>query len=475
VKHVTVYVSENGGNFTIWKRQTTDTEGVFLGQEGKTYEFLVLATDEAGNTEKPNGITVPDDGSSPDLGTLPTVEQTSEPPIQPAPDPNPDAVPNNLFIIASQNIPNTLSLIQRSEFEQVLRPFTAQAFATGIPVSHAQIGPMAIVIQEDGSVIASGGVNRGSLFSIPQTGGTANLLAELAHPLFDLAIAPDGQLWAATGGGPLLKLDRTTGAIIKQYGDGITQSLAINAQTGQIYVSSSNGIEIFDPITETFTHFSDRRVGNLAFAPDGTLWAARWPERGEIVRFDETGQAQLMLLFDKPIDSLAFGQQNTRLAGLLFVSSNNGELLMVDLATRQFLTVASGGSRGDIVETTTDGRVLLSQSQQIDVLNPLAAPQVTFTNPAPDAIVALPNSTLTVTFNSDMLVGSGTEAFSVLNKANFVLDGESQEPLTPQTVRYDATTRTAYLSFAALEADHYELQVSNQLQSNAGIAIEQVY
>ncbi|PSF25482.1 hypothetical protein C7H19_25245, partial [Aphanothece hegewaldii CCALA 016] len=25
VKHVTVYVSENGGNFTIWKRQTTDT------------------------------------------------------------------------------------------------------------------------------------------------------------------------------------------------------------------------------------------------------------------------------------------------------------------------------------------------------------------------------------------------------------------------------------------------------------------
>lgn len=475
VKHVTVYVSENGGNFTIWKRQTTDTEGVFLGKSGSTYEFLALATDAAGNTEKPNGITVPDDGSSPDLGSLPTLEQTSEPPIQLASPPNPNAVPNHLFIIASQHIPNTLSPIQPSEFEQVLRPFTAQAFATGIPTSHAQIGPMAIVILEDGSVVTSGGHNRGSLFSIPQTGGTATLLAEIAHPVFDLALAPNGQLWAVTGGGSLLQLDRTTGAIVKQYGDGITQALAINAQTGQIYVSSGNGIEIFDPETETFSHFSDRRVGNLAFAPDGTLWGVRWPERGEIVRFDETGKAQLMLDFDLPVDSLAFGQQNTRLAGLLFVSSNNGELLMVDLATRQFVTIASGGSRGDIVKTTADGRILLSQSQQIDVLNPLSAPQVTSTNPAPDALVALPNSTIAVTFNSDMLVGSGTEAFSVLNKANFVLDGENQEPLTPQTVRYDATTRTAYLSFAALEADHYELQVSSQLRSNAGMAMEQAY
>jgi hypothetical protein len=36
VKHVTVYVAENGGDFTIWKRQTTETEGVYLGQAGST-------------------------------------------------------------------------------------------------------------------------------------------------------------------------------------------------------------------------------------------------------------------------------------------------------------------------------------------------------------------------------------------------------------------------------------------------------
>ena len=53
-----------------------------------------------------------------------------------------------------------------------------------------------------------------------------------------------------------------------------------------IYVSSGNGIEIFNPATDTFTHFSDIRVGSLAFAPDGTLWAATWPQNQmQVIRF----------------------------------------------------------------------------------------------------------------------------------------------------------------------------------------------
>nr|WP_013334799.1 CARDB domain-containing protein [Gloeothece verrucosa]ADN18050.1 YD repeat protein [Gloeothece verrucosa PCC 7822] len=478
VKHITVYVSDNGGNFTVWKRFSTETEGVFEGLAGHHYEFLAIATDNAGNTEKPSGITVPDDGYKVNLGTLPTVGQTTEPVIKPASPPTATISTNPLFIEATKAIPNAQTTTKPSEFGQILRPFTASAFVTGIPSSGANIGPMAIVTLEDGSVIASGGSNRGSLFHIPPTGATngeKQLLSQLSTPIFDLALDENGSLWATTGGGALLRLNPTTGKIVSSYGDGLTQSLAINSTTGLIYVTSGRGIEVFDPIKETFTHLSDLRVGNLAFAPDGSLWAARWPDRGEIVRFDANGKPELMLKFDLPVDSLAFGKKGTALEGLLFVSSNSGELLMVDLATRQSIKVAQGGSRGDNIETTKDGRLLISQSNQIDVFSPLLSPRISFTNPVSNDLVALPKGVLTVTFDSDMYVGEGTEMFSVLNRSNFSLIDDANHSINPHSVRYDAATRTAFLSYNALNPDQYTLKVDNNLKSAAGVAMKDDY
>ena len=66
---------------------------------------------------------------------------------------------------------------------------------------------------------------------------------------------------------------------------------------------------------------------------------------------------------------LSFGQEETKLDNLLFISSNSGELIMVDLATRDTIIVADGGSRGDMVQTTSDGRLLVSQSNQVDVFS----------------------------------------------------------------------------------------------------------
>ncbi len=47
----TIYVSENGGAFTIWRDGTTDTSGLFAGQPGKTYSFYSVARDKANNVE----------------------------------------------------------------------------------------------------------------------------------------------------------------------------------------------------------------------------------------------------------------------------------------------------------------------------------------------------------------------------------------------------------------------------------------
>ncbi|NJR16288.1 MAG: hypothetical protein HC785_11600 [Calothrix sp. CSU_2_0] len=79
VKHVTVYVAENDGDFKIWKSQTAEKEGIFSGNVNSKYEFLVLTTDNAGNKQAPPlGITAPNDGYSVNLGTIPTVEKTTQ-------------------------------------------------------------------------------------------------------------------------------------------------------------------------------------------------------------------------------------------------------------------------------------------------------------------------------------------------------------------------------------------------------------
>src|SRR5262249_54861761 len=156
-------------------------------------------------------------------------------------------------------------------------------------------------------------------------------------------------------------------------------------------------------------HYSrdlDLRVGSLAFAADGTLWATTWPDRTQVVRFTDQARAEVMLTFDTPIDSLAFGLPGTTLHDLLFVTHNRGPngsgLTMGDAVTLRRVAGATGGSRGDNVLATSDGRLLVSQTAQVDVLNPLTPPAVAATNPAHQTVVALPLSLVTVTFDQDM-------------------------------------------------------------------------
>src|SRR5262249_50751621 len=227
VKSVTVYVSQDGGDYTIWLNQTTATSGIYNGQPGHTYRFLALAIDNAGNMEQPpSGTQVPSNDAQVNLSSLPTVSGTSPdlgPPAQPSPQPS----TNPIFIQAQQGIPSPPSSTRPSEFPTVLQPFTGQAFATGIGQSQPSIGPMALLVLPDGSLLASGGPARNQLFHFTTGGGQAGTpLATLPEPIYDMALHASGNLWATTGGGPLLELNVQTGAVIAQYGDSLTQSLA---------------------------------------------------------------------------------------------------------------------------------------------------------------------------------------------------------------------------------------------------------
>jgi hypothetical protein len=394
---------------------------------------------------------------------------------------------NPLFTQAQQGIPSPVPADHASEFKSVLQPFVGQSFATGIPPSNAGIGPLAIVVLPDNTVLASGGPGRNELFHLKSDGGPVGApLATLPFPIYELALDAQGNLWATTGGGPLLRLDPKTGAILGQYGEGLTQSLAIDPANGLIYVSSGNGIEIFNPTTGTFTHYSDIRVGDLAFAPDGSLWAVSWPYKaGDVIRFDLTARTpdpQLMLGESADVTAIAFGIPGSKLDDLLFLShsaeSSPGagmQLTMVDLATMQQVALASGGTRGDMLTTTVDGRVLISNSNQIDVISPVQPPKVAYTNPPPQAVIALPRGTLTVTYDHDMTDDSATDPNSVTNPANYQLVGEKAGAVVINAVTYDQATRTAVLIFDSLVADTYQLQVSTAVQSTDRLGLVEPY
>ena len=77
----------------------------------------------------------------------------------------------------------------------------------------------------DGSVLVSGGPGRNELFQLPRRGvPSGRRWPPNRIPIYDMALDAAGNLWATTGGGPLLELNPTTGAILGQYGDSLTQS-----------------------------------------------------------------------------------------------------------------------------------------------------------------------------------------------------------------------------------------------------------
>jgi hypothetical protein len=368
VKHTTVYVSEDGGDWKIWLRQSTETSAVYEGTAGKSYEFLALSTDQAGNREvPPPGEQAPDDGSRPAVGIAPQVGATTQDVGLP-PAPSDTQSTNPLFTQAELGVPGAIPL-KPSEFSFVVAPFSGASFGTGIPQSDANIGPLALLARPDGTFLASGGGTRSALYAFDEDGGHALApLAMLDTPVFDLAYDRDGGLWATSGGGELLELDPETLRVLNRYGDSLTQSLALDPASGKLYVSSGDGIKRFDPVTRSFSHFSNVRVDDLAVGPGGKLWGTSWPGRGDVLTFDARGRAQVQVRLDAPVDSIAFGRDGTQLAGLLFVSSKEkpatvggASLWMVDVATLRMVELARNGPGAEQLVTTDDGRLLVGE------------------------------------------------------------------------------------------------------------------
>jgi hypothetical protein len=53
IRDYTIYVSDNGGAYTPWLTNTTETSAIFTGTSGHTYSFYSIARDNVGHTEEP--------------------------------------------------------------------------------------------------------------------------------------------------------------------------------------------------------------------------------------------------------------------------------------------------------------------------------------------------------------------------------------------------------------------------------------
>ena len=138
-------------------------------------------------------------------------------------------------------------------------------------------------------------------------------------------------------------------------------------------------------------------------------------------------------------------------------------------ASLRRVAVADSGSRGDVVFATSEGRLLISQSNQVDLVASATTPKVIATNPPPGAQVALPQPFLSVTFDQDMFVGvAKTWRDSVLNQHIYTLTGETGGILRPQSVTIYAATRTVFLAFGAILPDSYTLTAAAALTSQFG-------
>ena len=262
--------------------------------------------------------------------------------------------------------------------------------------------------------------------------------------------------------------------------------------------------------SKAWKHFSNQRVSDLAFAPDGRLWAVKWtgseitsaqPDAStEIISFPMSGRTigrpELEYKLSGVIDSIAFGATGTPLAGLMLASSNlkqrpivNGvstsenvphqaSVWMIELASKKVLQLASAGTRGESILTTVDGRILVAQTGNIDVIAPRKAPTIKAITVPDGALMPLPLAQIGITFDQAMWIGDASDIGSILNPSNFVLTvlgTNTTTQITPKNVRWDALTQTAWLDLNGLQAGHYQLNVSSTLQNSSEIRLAQGY
>jgi hypothetical protein len=200
------------------------------------------------------------------------------------------------------------------------------------------------------------------------------------------SVARDGTTMYMTGraNGGVVRLDPGTGVTTPIVNFGVLNlplDIVVNPINHHLFVSTSSatnqGIVDIDPSVHYTTApptFLKQFADGLAMSADGnTLYGEI---SSHILGFNTT---TLQKVFDSGAilngttalgaDGIALGTGT--LTGKLFVNTNAGDVVEIDLATATQTLIASGGSRGDFVKVDPfTGTLLLTQSDRVERLTP---------------------------------------------------------------------------------------------------------
>jgi hypothetical protein len=254
------------------------------------------------------------------------------------------------------------------------RGLTLTTFATGFP-SSSGIGPLGIAFPASGGVLVSDWPGNVRLFATDTDGQ----LASNAHigQSYGLTQAKgmdrsvDNIYMAQQGSSQLVQInnDGTFNRVIVGGMPGATGVLT-NPNNGNLFVSTvtSNQVWQVNPVAMTKTLFVNANLDGMT--TDGAILYGANNSTGHLLGYRISDGA---LVFDSGfvpggIDGSALGAD--RLAGNIYVNTNAGTVVEVNLATGQQTLIATGGSRGDFVTIDpTNNTLLLTQTDRILRLN----------------------------------------------------------------------------------------------------------
>lgn len=345
--------------------------------------------------------------------------------------------------------------------------FSLSTFAVGFPERSDGLGPFGVAFPASGGVLVDDGPGNVRLFpndtdgqnsaAVPPVSGAtygqnhAEGIARVGNNLY-LNLGELNEI-------ALINDDGTLNKVIANVPN--ADAVAVNPLNGHLFVSAfDSAIYEVNPVTGNASVFLNVKADGLAFDPNsGILYAALYSGAGPGNRVQGFNIGTKAVVFDSGTisggpDGIALGAGS--LAGNLFVNTNAGTLVEVNLATTTQSVIASGGSRGDFVTVDpNNGTLLVSQS---DRLMRLTAPSgsgfaiplhlvttATNLNVSPSASTLGQAITLTAVVTT---AGTGTPTGGV----TFTIDGRA---LPPVSLTIAGGQDVATLSTAALTpGDH---------------------
>ena len=282
---------------------------------------------------------------------------------------------------------------------------TSSTFAYGF--SSNGIGPVGVAFDATSNLWATDYPD-GTLYRFGPAGGSASanfVAGGLGGRAAGLAFTQDGRLYLARQGiGDVVELSTSTGAVLRQVVTGLPNptGLATDPISGDLFLSLAGGgphvyrILNFRNGPGTLTNFASVDVDGIAFAPDGTLYAAGGGSVFKIAGTNTANPGTVTALNQSgfPYDGIAVASNITGHAAFLYVNRNDGVITKIDLTASPATTsdIITGGSRGDFAAVGRDGCLYATQSSTIikvtdsaGACNPPLAPSTPASGPPPTA------------------------------------------------------------------------------------------